>query len=217
MTETRASASTLQTIANRFPQVSETRDLALVAIALGSNLGNPHQNLIAGLQQIHQSANIAVVEVSPCFWTDPIYPEDTDFEGLERPNAPEPAPPYLNGTALLETSLQPAALMAQLLAIEAELGRTRPYRWASRTLDLDILLWQDLRLADPSVYIPHPRMHERPFVLVPLQYLVPQWQMPAEDDTGQMGVAITELAASVGTEGVNLDNPVNLNWQSPRT
>jgi len=125
-------------------------------IALGSNLGDRAATLSDALRQIGELPRTAVAAVSPFLPTAPIGPGNQGE--------------YLNAAAELRTELNPAELLAGLLAIERAHGRDRAQeqRWGPRRLDLDILLFEDLVLDAPGLIIPHPRMHERPFVLEPL-------------------------------------------------
>ena len=95
------------------------------------------------------------------------------------PVGPVDQPDYVNAVACLDTELVPHALLRALQNVEVGHGRTRgAVRWGPRTLDLDILLYGDLRLADPLLTIPHPRMAERAFVLVPLREVAPGIRVP---------------------------------------
>jgi 2-amino-4-hydroxy-6-hydroxymethyldihydropteridine diphosphokinase len=94
------------------------------------------------------------------------------------PVGPQDQPDYLNAVALLETAQAPHALLRQLQCIEQAQGRVRIQRWGARTLDLDLLLYDDLVLNTPDLQIPHPRMHERHFVLAPLLELAPGCCIP---------------------------------------
>ncbi|KAA3652658.1 MAG: 2-amino-4-hydroxy-6-hydroxymethyldihydropteridine diphosphokinase [Proteobacteria bacterium] len=87
-------------------------------------------------------------------------------------------PDYINAVAKIETRLSPMALLVALLDIETRRGRTREYAMAPRTLDLDLLLYGNQRIALPGLQVPHPRMHERAFVLVPLAELAPALEIP---------------------------------------
>lgn len=101
------------------------------------------------------------------------------------PVGPQDQPDYANACAIFETSIDARALMRHLLSIEAECGRSRPdeQRWGPRTLDLDLLLFGDCVLDEPFVTIPHPRMHERLFVLEPLAELCPERMIPGINQT----------------------------------
>ncbi|MEM9567711.1 MAG: 2-amino-4-hydroxy-6-hydroxymethyldihydropteridine diphosphokinase [Cyanobacteria bacterium P01_E01_bin.34] len=207
-----------QPIVIRIPQVGYDPVKSVVAIALGSNLNTPQRQLEAGLARLQQQPKIEILQISPCFWTEPVvWPESS----RQQETAPLPPPPYLNGAALLATTLPPQKLMQTLLNVETAQGRTREFKWAPRTLDLDILLWEGQRInysassfandcgtvsTLPDVVIPHPRLHERPFALVPLSYLVPDWLIPG--DTRE--TSIRQLANAAGTHGVDIANPVKL-------
>lgn len=134
--------------------LSSTRtDLALAWIGLGANLGNPLVTLQMALRELAQADNVVVQATSPFYRTAPV-----DSSG----------PDYVNAVTRLATSLPPHALLALLQRVEQQHGRQRPYQNAPRTLDLDLLLYGDLRIDDDTLVVPHPRMHQRAFVLQPL-------------------------------------------------
>lgn len=145
--------------------MTETEPGAWVAIGLGANLGDRGQALARALQAMDALPGTRLVAISSLYSSLPI-----DSSG----------PDYLNAVAALRTTLQPLALLDALQAIELAAGRERPYRNAPRTLDLDIELWDDERLALPRLSVPHPRMHERAFVLVPLAEIAPQRVTPGQ-------------------------------------
>lgn len=151
------------------------------AIALGSNLGDSFATLEAALTTLADISDIEVIARSPWYQTAPIGP---------------PQPDYLNGCALLRVELSPEALLETLLQIEAQFGRVRQERWGARSLDLDLLLFDDLILDTPTLTVPHPRMHERAFVLVPLADIAPAWIEPVSQK------AIAELVQRVDCSGV---------------
>ena len=124
-------------------------------IALGSNLGERADYFAAALEALGALGSLRGVSD----W----------FESIAHtPNGADPhAPRYLNGVALLDTELAPAALLAELHRIEAELGRVRGERWADRTLDLDLISYGEMESSDPELRLPHPRAAERAFVLAP--------------------------------------------------
>ena len=155
---------------------SRAPQTANVAIALGSNLGDSLAILEAALVALDEHADIALVSRSNWHKTAPIGP---------------PQPDYLNGCALLRTTLEPQALLEQLLAIEQRFGRQRGERWGPRHLDLDLLLYADQRVDTDDLQIPHPRMRERAFVLVPLAEIAPDWVEPVS------GLTIAVLCAAV--------------------
>ncbi|HMO36811.1 MAG TPA: 2-amino-4-hydroxy-6-hydroxymethyldihydropteridine diphosphokinase, partial [Gemmatales bacterium] len=135
--------------------------MSIAYIALGSNLGDRAGYLQAALLQLRQTPNISVRQVSR-FW------ETTPVGGPAGQHA------YLNAAAEIETTLEPSALLKILLQIEAEQERVRTTRYGPRTLDLDILLFDDQILHEPQLTIPHPRLHERSFMLGPLAEIAPQ-------------------------------------------
>ncbi len=146
-------------------------------VALGSNLGDRRAQLAAALEALRSTPETRVVAVSALYETEPVGP---------------PQGRYLNAAVHLKTGLAPGALLARLLAIEAEAGRVRgPERNAPRSLDLDLLLYADLELREPGLEVPHPRLAERPFVLEPLRELAPELVHPA------LGASVEELARRV--------------------
>jgi len=127
-------------------------------VGLGANLGNAQATLTAALQSLRALPETTLHQVSAFYLTAPI-----DSHG----------PDYVNAVAALDTRLAPLDLLARLQGIENAFGRERPYRNAPRTLDLDLLLYGDASIALPTLTVPHPRMHERAFVLVPLADIAP--------------------------------------------
>jgi 2-amino-4-hydroxy-6-hydroxymethyldihydropteridine diphosphokinase len=126
-----------------------------VYIGLGSNLGDRQQHLRTALGLIARINSTTVKKVSSFHVTAPVGKIDQ--------------PDFLNAVALLYTTLTPHKLLSELLKIETKMGRIRTEKWGPRTIDLDILLFDDLRIDTPDLTIPHPRMHERKFVLDPLK------------------------------------------------
>jgi 2-amino-4-hydroxy-6-hydroxymethyldihydropteridine diphosphokinase len=128
-------------------------------VGLGSNLGKREETLRGAIERLASDPDVKVVAVSTLRETDPVGPI-TD------------QPRFVNGAVAVETTLTPRALLDRLLEIEAEFGRTRDGpRGGPRTLDLDLLVYGDERVDEPGLQIPHPRLHERDFVLEPLQEL----------------------------------------------
>jgi 2-amino-4-hydroxy-6-hydroxymethyldihydropteridine diphosphokinase len=151
------------------------------AIALGSNLGDCQQILVASLKQLSAYQGIRHLRHSHWYETLPVGP---------------PQPNYLNGCAILETNLSPQALLAILLSIEEQFGRVRKEPWRARTLDLDLLLYDQWQLTGPNLNIPHPRMRDRAFVLIPLAEIAPNWIDPVSQQT------ILELSQRVNADGI---------------
>lgn len=133
-------------------------------IGLGANQGEPVENLKAALQLINNHPGITVINVSSVYLTEPVGYEDQPW--------------FHNCAAELETGLQPYELLAVLQGIENELGRVRTIRWGPRTVDLDILLYDELEMDEEKLSIPHPRMTERAFVMVPLAEIAPEAMFP---------------------------------------
>jgi len=139
-----------------------------VAIALGSNLGDRRAHLDWAIERL--VGLLADVRVSPIVETEPV-------------DVPDEQPAYLNAVLVGTTSLGPADLMAALLSLERERGRTRPSFRAARTLDLDLILYGDRIVSLPGVEAPHPRFRERAFVVRPLAELAPDWRDPVTGKT----------------------------------
>jgi 2-amino-4-hydroxy-6-hydroxymethyldihydropteridine diphosphokinase len=154
---------------------------AQVALALGSNLGDSEAILNAALARLEAMDQIQVVACSHWYLTLPVGP---------------PQPDYWNGCALLQVTLSPLALLQVLISVEYQFGRVRSQHWGPRSLDLDLLLYDNLVFSAPTLEIPHPRMRERAFVLVPLAEIAPDWIEPV---TGQ---AIADLANRVDWGGI---------------
>lgn len=120
-------------------------------IALGSNLGDRHENLSAALLEISKIAEL--LSVSKFYETAPVGGPDQ--------------PDYLNAVAIVAGEMTPTDLLLELQKIENSAGRTREVRWGARTLDLDIIIAEDVQLESEFLTLPHPRAHERAFVLEP--------------------------------------------------
>lgn len=140
----------------------------LIAISLGSNLGDRRAHLERAVEQL--SGILAHVRVSSFIETEPV-------------DVPDEQPPYLNAALVGECALPPAELLAWLLAREREHGRERVTRRAARTLDLDLILYGDLIADAPGLVIPHPRFRERRFVLDPLAQIAPEIKDPVTGKT----------------------------------
>jgi 2-amino-4-hydroxy-6-hydroxymethyldihydropteridine diphosphokinase len=153
------------------------------AIGLGSNLGDSQSILAGAIDRLRSHSQIEVVAVSSWYKTAPIGP---------------PQPDYLNGCATLQTSLAPLDLLNVLHSIESEFGRVRQEVWGARTLDLDLLLYDDLIIDLPILQVPHPRMLERAFVLVPLSEIAPNAIEP------KSGQSIFTLCKQLEHSGVKL-------------
>jgi 2-amino-4-hydroxy-6-hydroxymethyldihydropteridine diphosphokinase len=141
-----------------------SRQFRRAAIALGSNLGDRRANLASAIARL--SLVLSDLVVSSIAETLPV------GEGLER------EPLFLNAAAVGTTSLDARSLLDELLSIERELGRERPYPGAARTIDLDLILLGDVMIHEPGLRVPHPRFRERRFVLEPLAEIAPELRDP---------------------------------------
>lgn len=151
------------------------------AIALGSNLGNSLEILENAIACLAKTPGIKLEKKSPWYRTKAIGP---------------PQPDYLNGCIILAVMMTPELLLETLLKIEKDFGRVRDQRWGARTLDLDILLYGDRIINTTTLQIPHPRMCDRAFVLVPLNEIAPNWIEPTS------GFPIKHLIKAVDSSGV---------------
>ena len=169
-------------------------------VALGSNLGDRAQHLDAGVAGLAATAGVRVLR-----------------EASRQETRPVGGPPqgaYLNGAVCLATTLEPTALLARMHAIEATAGRTRgSERNAPRSLDLDLLLYGDVVIERAELTIPHPRLHERSFVLDPLSEIAPDVIHPV------LGMSIRELArqarqGSDAAAGTAFEGQEEASWPS---
>ena len=152
--------------------------MTVAYVGMGANLGEPRAQLLAAWDALGRIEDTRAIERSSLYRSAPIgYAEQ---------------PAFLNCVAKLETALPPHALLAQLQQIERNLGRERSFRNAPRTIDLDLLLYGSETLETPGLTLPHPRMHERAFVLVPLLELDGDAMIPGR------GKAAHLLRACVG-------------------
>lgn len=140
--------------------------MTLAAVALGSNLQDPDAQVRRGLDELAALPGTRLVAQSKLYRTAPVgYVDQPDF---------------VNACALLDTELAPHVLLQALLAVEERHGRVRDLPNGPRTLDLDIVLYGNLAVAEPGLTIPHPRAHERAFVLVPLVEVWPDASIPGK-------------------------------------
>lgn len=152
-------------------------------ISLGSNLGNRLETLQGAIDALEDTPGVRVKAVSPVYETEPW--------GVE----PGSQPSYFNAVVLIKTTLPPDSLLERGQAIEEAFERVRDERWGPRTIDVDILAYQGVISDDPRLTLPHPRAHERAFVLVPWHDIEPAAEVPGRGP-------VAELLAAVGREGV---------------
>lgn len=149
-------------------------------VALGANLGARADTLAAAVSALRRLPLTTDVRVST-----PIETVAVTLSGED-----DSAPRYLNAVALLRTRLAPTTLLRELHRIEAEHGRVRRERWGDRTLDLDLIAYDDARIDDESLTVPHPRAHEREFVLGPWLEIDPDAEIPGR---GRVDTLLSEL------------------------
>jgi 2-amino-4-hydroxy-6-hydroxymethyldihydropteridine diphosphokinase len=128
-------------------------------LSLGSNMGDRKKLLLKGIELLSRYSGISIEKVSPIYETDPVGFTDQ--------------PLFLNLAIKLKTSLSPQELLSKMHEVEKELDRQRVQKWGPRTIDLDILLYNSVSIQTEALEIPHPRMLERAFVLVPLSEIAP--------------------------------------------
>ncbi|MGW7658173.1 2-amino-4-hydroxy-6-hydroxymethyldihydropteridine diphosphokinase [Streptomyces asiaticus] len=154
-------------------------------ISLGSNLGNRLEILQGAIDALEDTPGLRVKAVSPVYETDPW--------GVE----PGTQATYFNAVVLIKTTLPPSSLLERGHAIEEAFERVRDERWGPRTIDVDIVAYQDVVSDDPQLTLPHPRAHERAFVLVPWNDVDPQAEVPGRG-------TVAGLLAAVGQDGVRV-------------
>ncbi|RED53077.1 2-amino-4-hydroxy-6-hydroxymethyldihydropteridine diphosphokinase [Cohnella lupini] len=129
-------------------------------VALGANLGNREASLADAIRRLQAEPGLELLRISAAYETAPVGYTDQ--------------PSFLNMAVCLLTELDPVSLLRRLLAIEQEMGRVRDVRWGPRNIDLDLLVYGDETLDTPELTLPHPRMGQRAFVLVPLADIWPE-------------------------------------------
>ncbi|MFG1809975.1 2-amino-4-hydroxy-6-hydroxymethyldihydropteridine diphosphokinase [Streptomyces sp. NPDC049040] len=160
-------------------------------IALGGNLGNRLETLQGAVDALEDTPGVRVKAVSPVYETEPW--------GVD----PGSQPGYFNAVVLIRTTLPPVALLERAHAIEEAFLRVRTERWGPRTIDVDIIAYQGVVSDDPVLTLPHPRAHERAFVLVPWYDVDPSAVVPGRGP-------VAELLAAVGRQGVQRRDDVEL-------
>lgn len=148
--------------------------MALALLGLGANLGDRAENISLALDALDNIPMCRVKRRSSFYETEPF-------------GVPDEQPDYLNCAAEVETELSPEALLGACLGVEAALGRLRPYDKAPRVIDIDLLLYENAERSSAELSLPHPRMTERAFVLVPLSDLYPDMNIYGNDYSKHLG------------------------------
>jgi len=152
-------------------------------LSLGANLGNRLETLQGAIDALEDTPGVRIKAVSPVYETEPW--------GVE----PGSQPSYFNAVVVLKTTLPPSSLLERAHAVEEAFHRVRDERWGARTLDVDIVAYADVIDDDPHLTLPHPRAHERAFVLAPWHDMEPEAQLPGRG-------AVAALLDAVTREGV---------------
>ena len=162
--------------------------MAIAFIGLGSNIGDREAHLASALEEIRRLPGTQLMKSSAWIETEPI--------------GGPPQGKFLNGAAAIETGLPPETLLHYLQKIEQKLGRPlKRIPWGPRVIDLDLLTYKDLLLKTPELTLPHPRMQERPFVLIPLAEIAPTWRHP------QLGKSAYQLLTQAAVAHAHRQKP----------
>ncbi|MEU6484599.1 2-amino-4-hydroxy-6-hydroxymethyldihydropteridine diphosphokinase [Streptomyces sp. NPDC046887] len=152
-------------------------------IALGANLGNRLETLQGAIDALEDTPGVRVKAVSPVYETEPW--------GVD----PASQPSYFNAVIVVKTTLPPASLLERAHAVEEAFHRVRDERWGARTIDVDIVSYADVVSDDPVLTLPHPRAHQRAFVLAPWHDVDPEAQLPGAGP-------VADLLTTVGRDGI---------------
>lgn len=179
---------TVQPVPNAVVQQVDAADSTLhnpqsAVISLGSNLGNRLETLQGAVDALEDTPGVRVKAVSPVYETRP-WGVDADSQ-----------PSYFNAVVIVRTTLPPTSLLERAHAIEEAFERVRDERWGPRTIDVDIVSYQGTHSADPQLTLPHPRAHERAFVLVPWHDVEPAAEYPGRGP-------VAELVSGLDDQGV---------------
>ncbi len=150
-------------------------------IGIGSNLGDRYQNCLQAVDRLGRLPNVDVTGVSEWYLTKPVGVKGQDW--------------YVNGVASIDAKMTPQGLLAALMGIEQDMGRVRRERWGPRVIDLDILFFGEKVILETDLIVPHPRMHVRRFVLVPMADLAPGLIHPS------IGATMTQLLKGLPDDG----------------
>ena len=150
-------------------------------IGAGANLGEPVRQIKQALDELEKSPGVRLLGASSLYRTQPVGPVEQ--------------PPFINAVFALECGMNPHELLALLLSVEEKMGRIRGERWGPRVIDLDLLFYDEMVISGQGLEVPHPRLHERRFVLVPLVELAPDIIHPVIKKT------VFDVLAALPAEG----------------
>ncbi|WP_338698932.1 2-amino-4-hydroxy-6-hydroxymethyldihydropteridine diphosphokinase [Streptomyces sp. Q6] len=157
-------------------------------LSLGSNLGNRLETLQGAIDALEDTPGVRVKAVSPVYETEPW--------GVD----PDSQPSYFNAVVVLKTTLPPSSLLERAHAVEEAFHRVRDERWGPRTIDVDIVAYADVVSDDPVLTLPHPRAHERAFVLAPWHDVEPEAQLPGLGAVEALLTALTRDGVAPRTD-----------------
>jgi 2-amino-4-hydroxy-6-hydroxymethyldihydropteridine diphosphokinase len=169
---------------------STVRNPQRAVIALGSNLGNRLETLQGAVDALADTPGVQVGALSAVYETDPV-------------GGPAGQASYYNAVIVVDTTLDPRSLLERAAAVEDAFNRTRAVRWGPRTLDVDIIAYQGVVSDDPRLILPHPRAHQRAFVLAPWHDADPDADLPGRG-------RVADLLKEVGAQGVRRRDDIEL-------
>ncbi len=163
----------------------------MIILGLGSNIGDRESNITSAISELNKQSKITINTISSLYETKPV-----GF--VNQPN-------FLNLVISINTILNPHELLIKCLDVEQQLGRVRKQRWGPRNIDIDILVYHGYIVCDEVLQLPHPRLHERSFVLIPLQEIV-------HDLPVYQGLTCKELLETMNDDDVILYKKMNLDF-----
>jgi 2-amino-4-hydroxy-6-hydroxymethyldihydropteridine diphosphokinase len=178
--------------------MTTTHSVHKAVLALGGNIGDRFESLQSALDALADAPGIQPLSISPVYETAPYGGPDDAVDLSDQPA-------YLNAVAVVGTDLTPHQLLIRTQAIEEALHRVRGVRWAARTIDVDIIVYDDLELRDGDLTVPHSRAHERPFVLRPWLDVEPDAVIPGHGP-------IADLLEQLPVDGVEPRPDLLLQW-----